>query len=160
MNKLLVVACLFLSPGLAAAEWKVEQGAKISDVRNDGSGIVATLPAKAEFDGVSAYLQVECFEHPKLTARNVNIVTSKDTAPGLMMWRYQFDDRPPKKRGPYSRLSLTVTGLGDSSTDEFKGLLTAKRLRVTLMPAKGPQWSFEFDLAGAPEAINAVPCKK
>jgi hypothetical protein len=159
MKKLLVATCLFLAPGLAAAEWKVEHGAKVSDKRKAGGGMVAILPAKAAFDGVSAYLQIECFEHPKLSMRTVNIVTSKETAPGLMMWRYQFDARPPKQRGPYSRLSLTVTGLGDSSSDEFKGLLTAKRLRVTLMPTNGPQWSFEFDLAGASEAVNAVPCK-
>ena len=159
MKKLLVAACLVLTSGLAAAEWKVEHGAKVSDKRKDGGGTVAILPAKAAFKDVSAYLQVECFEHPKRNMRTVNIVTSRESAPGLMMWRYQFDDRPPKQRGPYSRLSLTVTGLGDSSSDEFKGLLTAKRLQVTLMPTNGPQWSFEFDLAGASEAIDAVPCK-
>ena len=144
----------------AGTEWKVERGTKIGSLRNQQVGIIATLPAKAAFQGVSAHLQVECFEHPGVTARIVNLVTSKDTAPGLMMWRYQLDDRPPMQRGPYSRLSLKVIGLGDSSSDEFKGLLTARRLRVTLMPTTGPQWSFEFDLRGAPQAINAVPCQK
>ena len=146
--------------GVSRAEWKVERGTKAGNLRDHQVGIIATLPATATFDGVSAYLQVECLEHPEVTTRIVNIVTSKDTAPGLMMWRYQFDDRPPMQRGPYSRLNLKVIGLGDSSSDEFKGLLTARRLRVTLMPARGPQWSFEFDLRGAPQAINAVPCKK
>jgi len=145
---------------VSLAEWKVERGTKVSSLRNYQVGIIATLPATATFDGVSAYLQVECLEHPEVTTRIVNLVTSKDTAPGLMMWRYQLDDRPPMQRGPYSRLSLKVIGLGDSSSDEFKGLLTARRLRVTLMPTTGPQWSFEFDLRGAPQAINAVPCQK
>jgi hypothetical protein len=160
MKKAFVAAFLVLSPGVAVAEWKVEHGAKLSGLRGDRTGIVATLPATAAVDdGVTAHLQIECLEHPKLTARILNIVTSKDAAPGLMMWSYQFDDGPTKRRGPYSRLNPTVTGLGDSSSDEFKGLLAARRLRVTLMPSKGPQWSFEFDLSGAAEAINAVPCK-
>ena len=124
---------------VSRAEWKVERGTKVGSLRNHQVGIIATLPATATFDGVSAYLQVECFEHPEVTTRIVNLVTSKDTAPGLMMWRYQLDDRPPMQRGPYSRLSLKVIGLGDSSSDEFKGLLTARRLRVTLMPTTGPQ---------------------
>jgi PAS domain S-box-containing protein len=145
---------------VSRAEWKVERGTKVGSLRNHQVGIIATLPATATFDGVSAYLQVECLEHPEVTTRIVNIVTSKDTAPSLMAWRYQLDDRPPTQRGPYSRLSLKVIGLGDSSSDEFKGLLTARRLRVTLMPTTGPQWSFEFDLRGAPHAINAVPCQK
>ena len=145
---------------VSLAEWKVERGTKVGSLRNHQVGIIATLPATATFDGVSAYLQVECLEHPEVTTRIVNIVTSKDTAPGLMAWRYQLDDRSPTQRGPYSRLSLKVIGLGDSSSDEFKGLLTARRLRVTLMPTTGPQWSFEFDVRGAPQAINAVPCQK
>jgi PAS domain S-box-containing protein len=145
---------------VSRAEWKVERGTKVGSLRNHQVGIIGTLPATATFDGVSAYLQVECLEHPEATTRIVSIVTSKDTAPGLMAWRYQLDDRPPTQRGPYSRLSLKVIGLGDSSSDEFKGLLTARRLRVTLMPTTGPQWSFEFDLSGAPHAINAVPCQK
>jgi hypothetical protein len=160
MKKAFVAALVFLSPGFAAAEWKVEEGAKVSNLRNDRTGIIAILPAREAVDGVTAYLQVECFEHPKSTARILNIVTSKDAAPGLMMWSYQFDDKPPKRRGPYSRLSSTVTGLGDSSSDEFKGLSKARQLRVTLMPTQGRRWSFEFDLSGAAEAINAVPCEK
>jgi len=160
MKKAFVAALVFLSPGFAAAEWKVEEGTKVSDLRSNQAGIIATLPARETVDGVSAYLQVECLEHPKSTARILNIVTSKDAAPGVMMWSYQFDDKPPKRRGPYSRLSSKVTGLGDSSSDEFKGLSKARRLRVTLIPTKGPQWSFEFDLRGAAEAINAVPCEK
>ena len=145
---------------VSRAEWKVERGTKVGNLRNRQVGIIATLPATATFDGVSAYLQVECLEHPEVTTRIVSLVTSKDTAPGLMMWRYQLDDNPPTQHGPYSRLSLKVIGLGDSSSDEFKGLLTGRRLRVTLMPTTGPQWSFEFDLRGAPQAINAVPCQK
>jgi PAS domain S-box-containing protein len=145
---------------VSRAEWKVERGTKVGSLRNHQVGIIATLPATATFDGVSAYLQVECLEHPEVTTRIVNLVTSKDTAPGLMMWRYQLDDNPPTQHGPYSRLSLKVIGLGDSSSDEFEGLLTGRRLRVTLMPTTGPQWSFEFDLRGAPQAINAVSCQK
>ena len=145
---------------VSRAEWKVERGTKVGSLRNHRVGIIATLPATATFDGVSAYLQVECLEHPEVTTRIVNLVTSKDTAPGLMMWRYQLDDNPPTQHGPYSRLSLKVIGLGDSSSDEFEGLLTGRRLRVTLMPTTGPQWSFEFDLRGAPQAINAVSCQK
>jgi hypothetical protein len=160
MRRFVVAVLLFLLPCLASAEWKVQRGVKVSTLRDDRATIVATLLAKAPFNGVTAYLQVECFEHPPVTARTVSIVTSQGTAPGLLMWRCQFDDRPPKQRGPFSRLSLTVTSLGDSSTDEFKSLLTARQLRVTLMPTQGRHWTFEFDLSGAPEAIYAVPCKK
>jgi hypothetical protein len=160
MRKGLIAVLLFLWPCLAGAGWKVERGAKVGSLRNDQVGTIATLPAKATFDGISAYLQVECLEHPQSAARIVSIVTSKGTAPSLMMWRYQLDEHPPKQRGPYSRLSLTVTGLGDASSHEFKGLLTARRLRVILMPTQGPHWAFEFDLNGAPQAIAAVPCQK
>jgi hypothetical protein len=54
---------------------------------------------------------------------------------------------------------MKVVALGDSSSEELKGLSTAYRLHVTLIPTKGPQWSFEFDLSGARQAINAVPCQ-
>ena len=160
MKTAFVAGLLFLSPCLAFAEWKVESGAKVSSLRSEQVGIVATLLAKAAFKGVSAYLQVECFEHPEMTARNVSLVTSEATASGLLMLRYQLDDSPARQRGPYSRLSLKVTALGDSSSEEFKGLYTAQRFRAGLMPTKGPQWSFEFDLSVAPQAINAVPCQK
>jgi hypothetical protein len=160
MKKILIALVLFLWPCLADAGWKVERGAKVGSLHNDQVGVIATLPAETTFDGISAYLQVECLEHPRSAARIVSIVTSRGTAPSLMMWRYQLDEDPPKQRGPYSRLSLKVTGLGDASSDEFKGLLTARRLRVTLMPTKGPQWPFEFDLSGAPQAISAVPCQR
>jgi hypothetical protein len=159
MKKALVAAFLLLVPCLAFAEWKVERGIKVGSLHDDQVGIIATLPAKLTFKGVSAYLQVECLEHPEVTTWIVSIVTSKRTVPKLMMWSYPLDDRPPVLRGPYSRLSMTVIALGDSSSEELKGLSAAQRLHVTLIPTKGPQWSFEFDLSGARQPINAVPCQ-
>ena len=81
MKRVFIAAFLFLWPCIAGAEWKVERGTKVGSLRNHQVGIIATLPATATFDGVSAYLQVECLEHPEVTTRIVNIVTSKDTAP-------------------------------------------------------------------------------
>ena len=159
MKKAFVAAFLLLVPCLAFAQWKVERGIKVGSLHDDQVGIIAILPAKSTFKGISAYLQVECLEHPEVTTRIVSIVTSKGTVPKLMMWSYQLDDLPPVQRGPYSRLSMTVIGLGDSSSEELKGLSTAQRLRVTLIPTKGPEWAFEFDLSGARQAINAVPCR-
>jgi hypothetical protein len=160
MRGFITVTCLFLSSGFANAAWKVEKAAKVNAMRNDRIGIVAKLPAKAANDGVSAHLQIECFEHPELTTRTLNLIVSKQSAPGPIGWRYQFDDRPAIERGPFSRISLTMTSLGDSSSEEFKGLATAQRLRVTLLPTKGAQWSFDFDISGAQAAISAVPCKE
>lgn len=160
MNKLLIATCLFLSPGFAFAAWKVEHGSKVSSLRDDRAGVVAKLPVKSAPQGVSAYLQIECFMHPQLTSRTLNLVLSKPTAPGPLGWRYQIDDKAAIQRGPYSRTSLTVTNMGDSSSDEFKGLANAQRFRVTLLPSQGAQWSFDFDVTGARAAIDSVPCKK
>lgn len=160
MKNALFAPFLFLAPCLACAEWKVEYGITVGSLHDNRIGIIATLPAKSTFKGISAYLQIECLDHPDVTTRIVSIVTSIGTVPKLMMWSYQLDDRPPVQRGPYSRLSLKVIGLGDSSSDEFNGLLSARQLRVNLIPAKGPQWSFDFDLAGASQAIRSIPCKR
>jgi hypothetical protein len=160
MKKLFIATILILLPSLALAAWKLEQGKKVSALRDDKVGMIAKLPAKASPKGVSAHLQIECFEHPQLTVRTVSLVTSKATAPGPLGWRYQIDDKAAIQRGPYSRTSFTVTNMGDSSSDEFKGLANAQRFQVTLLPSQGAQWSFDFDVTGARAAIDAVPCKE
>jgi hypothetical protein len=129
-----VVCFVALLPTSAFATWKVERGPKLMSLRDDPVGELAKLPAKAPTNGVSAYLQIECFVHPEVGGRNFGIVLSKPTTPGAISWRYQFDDGPVIQRGPYTRLSLTVIGLGDFSQDEYKGLAHAKRFRVTLLP--------------------------
>jgi hypothetical protein len=69
MKKAFVAAFLLLLPCGAFAQWKVERGIKVGSLHDDQVGIIATLPAKSTFKGVSAYLQVECLEHPEVTTR-------------------------------------------------------------------------------------------
>jgi hypothetical protein len=159
---------MMVVPALALAEWKLEQqGTKVMSLRNDSAyGIrntvftIAKLTAKAPSRGVTAYLQVECFEHPELTGRTFGIVLSKGTTPGPIAYRYKFDDDAPVQRGPYSRTSLTVVTLGDAASEELKGLSKASRLQLTLLPAQSPELTFDFDVSGAASAINAIPCKE
>ncbi len=158
--KTLLVACLIVLPTGAFAGWKVEYGPKVMSLRDDPVGTIARLPAKAPYYGISAFLQIECFVHPEVGSRTLGIVLSKPTTTGALGWRYQFDDGPVIQRGPFSRVSLTVISLGDATQDEFKGLAHAKRLRLTLLPRQSAELPFDFDVTGAAEAINKVPCKE
>lgn len=160
MIRVALVACLIAIPTVALAAWKVERGAKLMSLPDDRVGMIAKLPAKAPYHDVRAFLQIECFVHPEVGGRTFGIVLSKPTTTGAISWRYQFDDGPVVKRGPYSRLSLTVIALGDFTQDEFKGLVHAKRLRLTLMPRQSEELPFDFDVTGAAQAINKVPCKE
>jgi hypothetical protein len=54
-----------------------------------------------------------------------------------------------------SWISLRSCGL----VAEIKGLVGAKVLKLTLLPADGTQLPYEFDVAGAPDAIKGVGCK-
>lgn len=160
MRKAIAVS-LMLMPAPALADWKVEQqGAKVMSHRNDPVGAIAKLPAKAPSRDITAYLQVECFEHPPLSGKHVGVVLSRPTRPGPITYRYKFDDAAPVQRGPYSRTSLAVVGLGDAASEEFKGLSKAKRLQLTLHPSQGPEFNFDFDLSGSVSAIDAIPCKE
>jgi hypothetical protein len=78
-----------------------------------------------------------------------------------MAWRCQYDDRSPVKTKPYSRsLPPESITLGDASSPEVAGLRTAKRLRLTLLPADVSELPYEFDVTGAADAIKAVGCKE
>lgn len=160
VSKAVAVAVLIALPTSAFPAWKIERGSKLMSLREDPVGELAKLPAKAPSHGVSAYLQIECFVHPEVGGRTVGIVLSKPTTTGAISWRYQFDDGPVVQRGPYTRLSLTVIGLGDFTQDEYKGLAHAKRFRVTLLPRQSEPLLFDFDVTGAAEAIHKVPCKE
>ncbi len=152
-----VVALACLS-NAAAAGWMVKNGRKLMSMQGDPTGLIAVLPAEKTPAHITAYLQVECFRHPELSGKVIGIVTSKPSAPGFIGWKYQFDNEKAVQRGPYSRMSLTVTSLGDTSSDEYKGIMLTKNLRLTLLPVNGPPWTFEFNLTGAATAINRIPC--
>jgi hypothetical protein len=53
-----------------------------------------------------------------------------------------------------------VITLGDARSAETKGLVGAKVLKLTLLPADGTQLPYEFDVAGAADAIKSVGCKE
>jgi hypothetical protein len=160
MRKAIAVS-LMLMPAPALAEWKVEQqGTKVMSHRYDPVGTIARLPAKAPSRDVTAYLQVECFEHPPLSGKHFGVVLSKATTPGPITYRYKFDDAAPVQHGPYSRTSLAVVSLGDAASEEFKGLSKAKRLQLILFPRQGPELTFDFDLSGGASAIDAIACKE
>ena len=100
------------------------------------TGKIATLSATAPLKGVTARLQLECFISDSLTGLQFGVVLSTKPPNGFMAWRCQYDDRPPVKTKPYSRsLPPESITLGDASSPEVAGLRTAKRLRLTLLPA-------------------------
>ena len=120
----------------------------------------AHIPAKAPYNGVTAQLRLECFKLPELTSIQFDIVLSRKPPNGFMAWKYQFDDKPAVRTKPYSRsLPPEVISLGDATSVETKGLIGAKTLKLTLLPADGSQLPYEFDISGAVEAIKAVDCK-
>jgi hypothetical protein len=124
-------------------------------------GTTATVPAKAPFNGVTARLQLECYVAQTISGLAFGIVLSKAPPVGAMAWRYQYDDRAAIKTKPYSRsLPPEKFILGDASSDETKGLTSAKVLRLTLLPADGSELPYEFDVSGAADAIKAVACKE
>jgi hypothetical protein len=123
--------------------------------------MIATLPAKALYNGVTAQLRLECFTHPELTGIQFGIVLSKRPPNGFMAWKYQYDDKPAVQTKPYSRsLPPEVITLGDATSLETKGLAGATNLKLTLLPADGTQLPYEFDVVGAADAIKAVGCKE
>jgi hypothetical protein len=159
LRTLIAVGFLFFT-ATAFAEWKVERGPRGLGFSGTPPGPVAKASAKAPSGGVSAFLQVECFENPHLTSRMLLVVLSKETAPGAIAWRYQLDDQPPVQRGPHTRTSLKIISLGDSSNDPLKEFARTKRLRLTLLPMKSEELSFDFDISGADNAIKAIPCNE
>jgi hypothetical protein len=160
MKKALVAVSLIAASSTASAAWKVEKGQKAFSTFPPVVSTIATVPAKAPFQGVTARLQVECFTHPQLSGLSFGVVLSKGTVPGALGWRYQYDDSPPVQRGPFSRTSLTSISLGDAASAELKGLPAARRLRLTLLPAGGGELPYDFDVTGAAQAIKSVPCKE
>jgi len=156
----LILACLVPSSSGASAEWKLGEGRKAFSSFAPITGTLATVPAKAPSQGVTARLQLECFTHPELSGLYFGVILSKETTPGFMGWRFQYDDGPVVERKPSPRLSLTNTALGDRSSDELKGLLKAKRLRLTLLPPRSPDLKYEFDVLGAEKAAAALGCKE
>jgi hypothetical protein len=145
----------------AFAAWTVENGKKAMTTFPPLTGTIATIPAKAPYKGVSARLQLECFTSAQLSGLQFGIVLSKKPPNGFMAWRYQFDDKPAITTKPYSRaLPPESITLDDASSDEVKGLSTARRFRLTLLPADGSELPYEFDVSGAAEAIKSVGCKE
>jgi hypothetical protein len=162
MMRAILSICLVAISTSALAAWKVENGKQtaLSGFRPP-PGTTATVPAKAPFNGVSARLQLECFVSQRLSGLAFGIVLSKAPPVGAMAWRYQYDDRTAIRTKPYSRsLPLEKFVLGDASSDETKGLASAKALRLTLLPADGSELPYEFDVSRAAEAIKAVGCKE
>jgi hypothetical protein len=161
MQRAILAACLILAASDASAAWKTEQGRKIMSTFPPPVGMIATLPAKAPHNGVTAQLRLECFTHPELTGIQFGIVLSKKPPNGFMAWKYQYDDKPAVQTKPYSRsLPPEVITLGDATSAEIQGLVGAKVLKLTLLPAEGTQLPYEFDVAGAADAIKTVGCKE
>jgi len=95
-----IAVSLMLMPAPALAEWKVEQqGTKVMSHRDDPVGTIARLAAEAPSRDITAYLQVECFEHPPLSGKHFGVVLSKATTPGPIAYEYKFDDAAPVLRG-------------------------------------------------------------
>jgi hypothetical protein len=144
----------------ASAQWKVENGKKISKFP-PLTGEIATLSANAPAKGFSARLHIECFTHHELTGLSLGILLSKNPPDGPMGWTYRFDDQSAVRRRPTSRmLPANYIHLGDASSVELQGLRTAAKLRLTLQPATGGTLPFDFDLRGAAAAIQKIGCKE
>jgi hypothetical protein len=125
------------------------------------TGQIATLPAQVPFNGITAKLHVECFTHPDLTGLSFGVLLSRDPPNGAMGWTFQYDNAAPITRGPSTRvLPPNYIGLGDASSAELSGLMTAKHLHLVLKPASGPALPFDFEVNGAAAAIKKIPCKE
>ena len=154
------IAVTLLMSTSAFAQWKVQDGKKFTPFP-PATGKIATLPAKAPHNGVSAYLEIECFSHPQLTELSFGIVLSKDPPNGFMAHTIQFDEAPPVVHRPYSRsLPANRISLTTDRGSEIEKLAKAKNLKLTLLPADGSKPSDEFDTTGAANAIQGIPCQK
>jgi hypothetical protein len=149
--------CLLLSSSPALADWNVHQGPQVFSLSPSAIATIANVEAKGPSNGVTARLQLECFTHPELSTLSFGIIISKPTAPGALKYRIQFDDGPAIERGPYTRLKLTSDTLVD---EDKKALPTAKRLRLTLLPTKPPELTYDFNVSGAAAAIKTLNCKE
>jgi hypothetical protein len=157
------LAAMFISMLLnfaapAVAQWKVQEGRNAFSLPLNEAGKIATLPARAPAQGITANLQLECVRYLDLSSLYFGVITSKEMLPGFMGWRFRYDQEPEVERSPSIRTSLTKTSLGDPSKEELKGLMKAKRLRLTLLPPNSALLRYDFDVAGAAEAAARLPC--
>jgi hypothetical protein len=161
MLKVFLSVCLVLVTPTAFAAWKVEQGKKALTISPPTVGTIATVPAKSASKGYNARLQLDCFVSPDLSGLSFNLILSKEPPKGFIARRYQYDDGAPVQTKPFSRaLPPENINLGDRSAPEVKALMTAKRLRLTLLPADGSEIPFEFDVSGASDAASKLACKE
>jgi hypothetical protein len=157
MKRISVLTSVIFFSSTAFAEWHVRQGPQVFAFDPRGIGVVATVSAKSPSNGIGAHLQLECFVHPELMSLYGGIVLSRSTPTGPMSYRIQFDDAPSMTQGPFSRVNLTSQSFSD---EERKALLTARQLRITLIPTKPPELSYEFDVSGAATAAKTLACKE
>jgi hypothetical protein len=161
MLKIILASCLILLPLNALAAWKVDKGNPVYRSFAPRGGKIATVMAKAPYKNIKARLQLECFVSPSLNGLSFFIVLSKNPPNGFMAHRYQFDDGKAVTTKPFSRtLPANAITLGDDSSDEVKGLASAKVLKLTLLPADGSELRYEFNVSGAAAAIKAIACKE
>jgi hypothetical protein len=148
----------FIAP--AFAQWKIQEGRNAFSMPPAEVGKIATLQARASAQGITASLQLECVRYLELSSLYFGVITSKEMLPGFMGWRFRYDQEPEVERSPSIRTSLTKTSLGDRSREELKGLMKAKRLRLTLLPPHTAPLRYDFDVAGAAKAAAGLPCRE
>jgi hypothetical protein len=122
----------------------------------DKSVKTASVTAKAANKGITARLDVYCLGFKDDTSPVVSLETSASFTPGRMGLRYRLDTDEPEPR----YMPVNSGGRGMSLWAQPKTFFGKKQLRLELQPARSPNLFFEFDIAGAEQAIRALGCKK
>jgi hypothetical protein len=152
MRALICLSALLWLSHSAAADWHINSSKNPMTDREDK---IASVPSKAESHGILAFLQIECL--PTIGGRIVSVVLSQAMTQGRIGLNFRIDDAPVEPRVLPVGTSLRSIAL--HGLDE-KQLASAKRFRLQLFPAGGPELFYDFDVVGAGKAMTALSCKQ
>jgi hypothetical protein len=133
----------------ALAEWRIQQ---LTDRMTDRVFRFANTPAKEPSSGVSAELNIGCFD----ARLYVSVQLSEKMPEGATIsWRV---DEKPVRHQPMPQVHSTSSSAIHGLAPEY--LRQAKRVRLQWVASTGTALFYEFDVTGADKVIARIPCGK
>jgi hypothetical protein len=148
-----VCAALLFATAPAGAVWKTGSARdRMSDKDSTWVYVIATKPDR----GIGASIVIRCMDDPVVGGLYVELKTSAKFSRGRLGLRYRVDDGEPQNR----YMPINSNGDGMSLFARPNDLAAGKRMRLELQPAGSSNLFFEFDISGAREAFQSIPCRE